>query len=349
MGKINKVVVNGQNYEVEDKVARNYYPDTEQVAAIAEENSYKIVDKNGNVLAEFKSDSDISITLGGGGEENAILKLTKNGFKIIRNDFDDYLSLDSNDIYFKDANSKIRTIYSSKTVRYLVESQNNNGNTDLLLGVNNETKHSNSGNTLILGDSNKSNGIQNIVFGKNNYIGKSNETNYCFVFGNNNIIRKERNIVIGDNIDDADSQIEKRIILGYPVYFDVNGKTLQQRLDDLENKVAVLEKNSIKIISFDARNNEYLNSLTVNNVKYTNKEDIIEQLKQLKTCFIYTNGRPYHEYDVCLIHQDNTNANKIQIIEFKNPINTMIYFYYYTIDTNSLLVTLENKFITFED
>lgn len=243
MGKINQVAVNGQNYEIEDKVARNYYPDTKQSAAVAEENSYKIVDKNGNTIAEFKSDSDISIMLGGD-EENAILKLTKNKV-IINNNIElkenRYISFGTDTINQIRGNNRDITV--GRIVQYYDLNPENNGYS-LFLGRNN--KYSDGGehrpNNLILGDSNYITGIQNAIFGKNNKNGNRRKANYTTIFGNNNIINAEKNFVIGENIDDADSPIAKRIILGYPVYFDVSGKTLQQRLDDLEKKVDTLEK-----------------------------------------------------------------------------------------------------------
>lgn len=133
--------------------------------------------------------------------------------------------------------------------------------------------------------------------------------------------------------------------------YEIEDKVARDQFSTIKNltdRVAALEKNSIKIISFNERNNETLNSLTVNGVEYTNKEDIVEQLKQLKTCFKYNEDRnPYNHYNVCLINQDGRDLNKMQIVEINNPTDTMIYIYFITINTDTLLVTVKDKDIAF--
>ena len=226
MGKINQVVVNGQNYEVEDKVARNYYPDTKQSAAIAEENSYKIVDKNGNIIAEFKSDLDISILLGGD-EENAVVKITKNKVEILQKDIIESIK----SCIIKDSNNNVI---------------NQNASNDI---------DSNSRNNTIIGRGNNIKYLKNsVAIGNfiNTDIGDANEN---VILGIRPLLHDRTcQLAIGCPEGEGDTKKSNIIYHKYNnTYFkglgEYNGtndyndcKSLQQIISDFETRIAALEK-----------------------------------------------------------------------------------------------------------
>lgn len=70
MNKINKVIINGNAYQIEDKENKYYKNSTQQVIETAED-TYKILNNQGLTLAEFKSDGNFSLQ---DGADNNIIK-----------------------------------------------------------------------------------------------------------------------------------------------------------------------------------------------------------------------------------------------------------------------------------
>lgn len=247
MGKINQVAVNGQNYEIEDKVARNYYPDTKQSAAIVEENSYKIVDKNRNTIAEFKSNSDISILLGRD-EENAIIKLTENKVEI----GNEKTEINIKGIYesLKYNNNEIGLILEHSCAKIPGDNKNiisSASANSIILGYNNYIGKSNS---LIGGTDSNSGDTNTLVFGKKLYTGKEGQViigeynyrslteydYYSFIIGggetsnNSNLVHINKKGAYFKGIGDYNGKAF------------INSKSLQQIISDFETRIAALEK-----------------------------------------------------------------------------------------------------------
>lgn len=247
MGKINKVVVNGQNYEVEDKVARNYYPDTEQVAAVVEQNSYKIVDKNGNTLAEFKSDSDISIALGGG-EENPILKLTKDKVEIGNENTE--INIKGLHESLKYNNNEIGLILEHSCAKIPGDNKNIIGiqvGNSIVLGYNNKVYCSNSliggtdststdNNTFVFGKGLSTGKEGQVIIGEYNYRSDKNYDFYSFMIGGGDQ-HEDSNLI---HINKKGSYFKG--IGGYDGREFIECKSLQDIISDFETRIAALEK-----------------------------------------------------------------------------------------------------------
>ena len=247
MGKINKVVVNGQNYEIEDKVARNYYSDTKQSATVTEENSYKIVDKNGNTVAEFKSDSDISIMLGGD-EENAILKLTKDKVEI----GNENTEINIKGLYksLKYNNNEIGLILEHSCAKIPGDNKNvigNEGGNGIIFGYDNKLYGSNSliggvdseslyHNTFVLGKGLFTHKEGQVIIGEYNWLTDTEQDYYSFTVGGGT--STDRNNLVHINKKGA----YFKGIGNYDGKNFINNKSLQDIISDFETRIATLEK-----------------------------------------------------------------------------------------------------------
>lgn len=356
MENINQVVVNGQNYEVEDKVARNYYPDTKQSAAVVEQNSYKIVDKNGNTIAEFKSDSDISVLLGGN-KENAIVKITKDKVEIGNENTEinikglyESLKYNNNEIGLILEHSCAKIPGNNKNI---IDPSAGNG---IIFGYNNVLHNfnsliggtdssSNHDNTFILGKNLHTHKEGQVIVGEYNYQNGTDQDFYSFTVGGGE--STNRNNLVHINKKGA----YFKGIGGYNGKDFIAFKSLQDIISDFETRIAALEKNSYKVISFTSNLN-VLTSLTINDVKYINKENIVEQLKQLKYCVYNESSAPYNSYCLCIIGNGTKYSNnKIKLVKINLNLSDTVYelpVQIRTINLNDLSFTMENKTITLE-
>ena len=354
MGKINQVVVNGQNYEVEDKVARNYYPDTKQSAAIAEENSYKIVDKNGNTIAEFKSNSDISILLGRD-EENAIIKLTENKVEI----GNEKTEINIKGIYesLKYNNNEIGLILKHSCAKIPGDNKNNISSTSansIILGYNNYIGKANS---LIGGTDSNSGDANTLVFGKKLYTGKEGQViigeynyrslteydYYSFIIGggetsnNSNLVHINKKGAYFKGIGDYNGKAF------------INSKSLQDIISDFETRISALEKmTKFGTLSIGTNGSKVI-SVSLNDKIYTTDEEIKNVLKTLSGS--YLDKKSNNNYDskgfVSFINRD-VSENEIDYItvQITNTNGFMISFT--TIDIETLATSYRNKNISFD-
>lgn len=348
MGKINQVVVNGQNYEVEDKVARNYYPDTEQVAAIAEENSYKIVDKNGNVLAEFKSDSDISIMLGGG-EENAILKLTKNKVEI---------GNENTEINIKGLYENLK--YNNNEIGLILEY-----GCAKLPGDNKNIIYDRAGNGIIFGYNNLMNGPNSLIGGTDCSSGSSN----VLVFGKQLTTGKEGQVVIGEynyrvytdydyysftigggNSDEKSNLIHInkkgsyfKGIGGYEGKEFTDCKSLQDIISNFETRIAALEKNSIRTIFINTNiENNKITKLIIDDKIYETENDIKEAFNNIDYRFCKLSNK-YYSYP-CFILSSNNNIVFTSINKTDNSITDNYVITEHIINISDLSLIYSEKY-----
>lgn len=318
MGNINQVVVNGQNYEIEDKTARNYYPDTKQSAAITEENSYKIVDKNGNTIAEFKSDSDISILLGGE-EENAVLKLTKDSVKI---------GTGSTKVLI---NGKDQSELELDNFKY----DKDNNIVEILDKDNNDIQNDCINNIVILGNNSIRRLSNSIIIGKNNRLGNDVWKNNLILIGNScgvftdDIYPYSKGFIVASGNNNYTNAIvhinERTYITGIGGYSGIkieSSKSLQyiiadyesrikkleensNTISDLKTRIAALEKNRIRNIYLSENNtSDKLIGLTIDDNVYKSEDDIKQALENIDYtfCKIYNNNYNYPSF---IIKQNN--------------------------------------------
>ena len=110
-----------------------------------------------------------------------------------------------------------------------------------------------------------------------------------------------------------------------------------------------MEKNNYKVIDFNINSN-VLTSLTVNDVKYTNKEDIVEQLNNLKYCVIKGGGAPYNMWSLCIVGNGTPYSTKIKLVRINMNTNNIfnLPIIIYEINRNDLSIQFETKVINME-
>ena len=110
------------------------------------------------------------------------------------------------------------------------------------------------------------------------------------------------------------------------------------------------KKNSYKVIKLGISSNT-LTSLTVNDINYTNKEDIVEQLNNLKYCVIKGGGAPYNMWSLCIVGNGTPYNTKIKLVVISMNVNNLfnLLVNIYEINRNDLsVIQSETKVINME-